>query len=199
MLESKKWEWKKFFMRHWLGNITRDICTQKYSPCIFASFMIIRLNVFARKCHNLSWKTLLVSARMTWDPQYLPQTESGDISIVFVTFSIPGSDYWLSTVISVWHCCILTALRRSILKFYWFIRNQEICLMSSQIVTPGPSVTSHLASDTGGGQRMSPASPGVPWPRSESPEAAQCLGSRSGEIGSVPVQTPWSQSQSWDH
>ena len=103
------------------------------------------------------------------------------------------------------HCCILTALRRSILnlkQLYWFISNQEICLMSSQIVTPGPSVTSHLASDTGGGQRiqrMSPASPGVPWPRSESPEAAQCLGSRSGEIGSVPVQTPWSQSQSWDH
>ena len=145
---------------------------------------------------------------MTWDPQYFTQTESGDISIVFVTFSIPGSDYWLSTVISVWHCCILTiitALRRSILnlkQFYWFIRNQEICLMSSQIVTPGPSVTSHLASDTGGGQRiqrMSPASPGVPWPRSESPEAAKCLGSRSGEIGSVSVQTPWSQSQSWDH
>ena len=43
-----------------------------------------------------------------------------------------------------------------------FIRNQEICLMSSQIVTLGPSVTSHLASDTGedrGCPRHRPVSP----------------------------------------
>ena len=118
--------------------------------------------------------------------------------LCFVTFSIPGSDYWMS------YQSDIAALRRSILNLkesylsIRFIRNQEICLMSSQISHSRPECDIAPRIWHGGGQRMSPASPGVPWPRSESPEAAQCLGSQSGEIGSVLVQTPWSQSrESW--
>ena len=139
----------------------------------------------------LGWHEIL---SCIWHKQSL----LADICIVFVTFSIPGSDNWLSyqsDIAAFFFCSRKKHFEFKGISLIRFIRNQEICLMSSQISHSRPECDIAPRIWHGGGQRMSPASPGVPWPRSESPEAAQCLGSQSGEIGSVPVQTPWSQSQ----